>query len=486
MQPTTPYKDMQPGKSIELLTTFCHHRRVAPQVLTVTELTRRVKGLVEGTFPFVWVEGEISNLGVAPSGHVYFTLKDAGAQISAVMWRPVAGKLTFKIADGLQVVVTGNLSVYEKRGQYQIICTQLMPKGLGALQLAFEQLKKKLQAEGLFDPARKRPLPALPRRIGLVTSPTGAAIRDFLKIIGRRYPNIHIIINPVRVQGDGAAEEIAAAIDQFNALAVGRARPPGAPREDGQPGGLSLPVDVIIVTRGGGSLEDLWAFNEEVVARALARSRIPTVSAVGHEIDFTIADFVADLRAPTPSAAAELVVKSKDELLAGLAQYRKRLEKDLRYQISEARRRLAGCVLRHPAELVRQYQQQVDDLRHRLQQISLAAPRSRLETASEKFKLLSPQALVRNRRQQLLGDRQRFEAGWQRYRQNVRQRVVHAGAKLDLLSPKATLMRGYSITRTADGRIVKSVKAVKAGQSVTSIVLDGQFDSVVSSPPKPN
>jgi exodeoxyribonuclease VII large subunit len=325
-------------------------------------------------------------------------------------------------------------------------------------------LKKKLAAEGLFDPARKRPIPVLPRRIGLVTSPTGAAIRDFLNVIGRRYPNIHIIINPVRVQGDGAAEEIAAAIDVFNVLKL---------------------VDVIIVTRGGGSLEDLWAFNEEGVARALARSKIPTISAVGHEIDFTIADFVADLRAPTPSAAAELVVRAKDELLALLAQYRKRLDKDLRYEISEARRRLASCVLRHPAELVRQYQQQVDDLRHRLEQISLQPQRARLETASEKFRLLSPQALVRAWRQQLLGNHQRLEAGWQRYRQNVRQRVVHAGAKLELLSPKATLTRGYSITRTTEGQIVKSVKAVKAGQSVTSIVLDGQFESVVSSPSKP-
>jgi exodeoxyribonuclease VII large subunit len=435
-----------------------------PQVLTVTELTRRVKELVETNFPVVWVEGEISNLSVAPSGHVYFTLKDAGAQLSAVIWRTAAGKLTFKLADGLQVVASGNLSVYERRGQYQIIVSQLMPKGLGALQLAFEQLKKKLAAEGLFDPARKRPLPVLPRRIGLVTSPTGAAIRDFLNIIGRRYPNLHIIISPVRVQGDGAAEEIAAAVDEFNALNL---------------------VDVIIVTRGGGSLEDLWAFNEEIVARALARSKIPTISAVGHEIDFTIADFVADLRAPTPSAAAELVVKSKDEFVALLAQYRKRLDKDLRFQISEARRRLAGCVLRQPAELVRQFQQQLDDLRHRLRQTSLDAPRSRLETVSEKFRLLGPQALVRNWRQRLAGSEQRFEAGWQRCRQNVRQRLAHAGAKLELLSPKATLSRGYSITRTADGRIVKTVKTVNAGQTVSTIVLDGEFESVVSSAPKP-
>ncbi len=436
------------------------------QVLTVTELTRRVKELVEGKFPGVWVEGEISNLGVAPSGHVYFTLKDAGAQLSAVMWRPVAGKLTFKLVDGLQIVASGNLSIYEKRGQYQIIVSQLMPKGLGALQLAFDQLKKKLAAEGLFDSSRKKSIPVLPQRIGLVTSPTGAAIRDFLNIIGRRYPNLHIIINPVRVQGEGAAEEIAAAVDQFNILSL---------------------VDVIIVTRGGGSLEDLWAFNEEIVARSLARSRIPTISAVGHEIDFTIADFVADLRAPTPSAAAELVVKAKEEFLAVLRQQQQRLDKDLRFQISEARRRLADCVLRQPAELVRQYQQQVDDLRHRLGQgtgNALDAQRYRLETASEKFKLLSPQALVRNWRQQLLAGRQQFEAGWQRHRLSSRQRVVHAGAKLDLLSPKATLSRGYSITRMPDGRIVRTVKAVKSGNTITTMVLDGEFESVVTSPPK--
>ena len=432
-----------------------------PQVLTVTELTRRVKEIVEGNFLGVWVEGEISNLGVAPSGHVYFTLKDAGAQLSAVMWRPVAGKLTFKLADGLQVVASGNLSVYEKRGQYQIIVSQLMPKGLGALQLAFEQLKRKLAAEGLFEPARKKPIPVLPQRIGLVTSPAGAAIRDFLNIIGRRYPNLHIIINPVRVQGEGAAEEIAAAVDQFNTLNL---------------------VDVIIVTRGGGSLEDLWAFNEEIVARSLARSRIPTISAVGHEIDFTIADFVADLRAPTPSAAAELVVKAKDELQAVLLQYRRRIDNDLRFQISEARRRLAGCVLRQPAELIRQYQQQVDDLRHRLDQgtgNAVDAQRYRLETASEKFKLLSPQALVRNWRQQLLAGQQRFEAGWQRHRLSVRQRVGHASAKLDLLSPKSTLSRGYSITRTADGRIVRTVRTIKTGDEIRTTVNDGEFGSTV-------
>lgn len=416
------------------------------QVLTVSELTRRIKGTLEGQFPAVWVEGEISNFATAPSGHCYFTLKDANAQLSAVMFRGVAGKLSFKLADGLAVVARGDISVYERRGQYQLVVTQLQPKGLGALQLAFEQLKKKLAGEGLFDPARKKPLPVLPARIGLVTSPTGAAIRDFLKILGRRYPNRHVIINPVRVQGDGAAQEIAAAIDEFNALDL---------------------VDVIIVTRGGGSLEDLWAFNEEVVARALARSRLPTISAVGHEIDFTIADFVADLRAPTPSAAAELVVRAKDELQAELRQFQQRLDKDLRYQLSEARRRLAGCALRHPAELIRQYQQRVDDLAHRLRQATGTL-------------------FIRTQRQRVETYAHRLETARARHHRDSRQRLAALTGKLELLSPKSTLARGYSITQLPDGRVVKSVQGVRAGEAVTTMVLDGRFESVVSSAPPRN
>ena len=417
---------------------------VPNQVITVSELTRRIKAQLENTFPAVWIEGEISNLRIAESGHAYFTLKDANAQLSAVAFRSVAGRLGFKLADGIAVVAFGEISVYEKRGQYQLIVTQLLPKGLGALQLAFEQLKRKLAAEGLFETSRKKPLPVLPQRIGIVTSPAGAAIRDFLNIIGRRYPNLHIIINPVRVQGTGAAEEIAAAVDQFNTLNL---------------------VDVIIVTRGGGSLEDLWAFNEEIVARAIARSAIPTISAVGHEIDFTIADFVADLRAPTPSAAAELVVKSKGEFLDDLAQFQSRLNKDLRLQISEARRRLADCVLRHPVELIRQYRQQVDDLSHRL--------------------AMSPDAMLSRWQDRFATDTGQFNSVFARYRQDIRQRLAHAQSKLDLLSPKATLARGYSITRLADGgRLVRRTRDVATGAKVTTIVLDGEFDSVVSSPPK--
>lgn len=417
------------------------------RVLTVTDLTRRIKGLLEDKLPAVWVEGEISNFTASAAGHFYFTLKDAGAQLSVVIFRNVAGKLNAKLRDGMQVVAFGAVSVYEKRGNYQLIATQLMPKGLGALQLAFEELKQRLAKEGLFDPARKRALPVLPRRIGLVTSPRGAAIRDFLNIIGRRYPNIHIIINPVRVQGEGAAEEIAGAIDEFNAFRL---------------------VDVIIVTRGGGSLEDLWAFNEEVVARALARSRIPTISAVGHEIDFTISDFVADLRAPTPSAAAELVVRSKQEYANALAQFRRQLDKDLRLRVGECRQRLrelAGSdVLRRPAELIRQYQLQVDDLRHRLS--------------------LSPQSMVAAWRQRFDGRAEDLARRLDRYRQQVGHRLHTAQIKLELLSPKSTLQRGYSITRVAGtGEVVRSVSRVSAGTKVHTMVLDGDFDSVVSSPP---
>jgi exodeoxyribonuclease VII large subunit len=445
------------------------------KVLTVTELTRRVKSLLEGQFPSLWVEGEISNLGIAPSGHAYFTLKDANAQLSAVLFRGSANKLTFKLADGLQVLAFGEISVYERRGQYQIIVSQLMPKGLGALQLAFEQLKQKLAAEGLFETSRKKPIPVLPQRIGVVTSPTGAAIRDFLNIIGRRFPNIHIVINPVRVQGDGSAQEIAAAIDQFNAM-----------KKSGQ-----LSVDVLVITRGGGSLEDLWAFNEEVVARAIARSGIPIISAVGHEIDFTIADFAADLRAPTPSAAAELVVKAKGEYLTQLRQYQQRLNKDLRLGLGTARQRfteLAGSyVFRQPAELIRQYQQQVDDLGHRLKQATdntFETQRSKLMTASHKLKLLTPQTVVHSLRQRLDGQADRLDAELGRHRQENRHRLGTLSSKLDLLSPKSTLARGYSITTDLlTGRVVRSVSAVRPGINVSTKLLDGEFQSVVSSAP---
>jgi exodeoxyribonuclease VII large subunit len=443
------------------------------QVLSVTDLTRRVKDLLEEKFPGVWVEGEISNLRSPSSGHVYFTLKDANAQLAVVIFRGVATKVGFTLRDGLQVIAFGDVSVYERSGQYQLVARQLLPKGLGALQLAFEELKQRLAQEGLFDPARKRPIPVLPQHIGLVTSPAGAAIRDFLNIISRRFPNVHIVVNPVRVQGDGAGKEIAAAIDEFNAL---------------QAGGR-LPLDVLIITRGGGSLEDLWAFNEEVVARALARSKIPTISAVGHEIDFTISDFVADLRAPTPSAAAELVVKAKDEFARQITQYQARLQKDLRLRLAEARQRFStlasSYVFHRPAETIRQYQQQLDDCAHRLHRApgaTVAAHRGRWRTVAQKFKLLSPQAVLVSRRQQLGANEHRFQAARAHLMEAIHHRLGQASAKLEILSPNATLQRGYSITVVPEtGRIVRSVTHVQPGTTISTKVLDGAFGSVVSS-----
>jgi exodeoxyribonuclease VII large subunit len=263
------------------------------KIYSVTELSREIKGMLEGKFPDVWVTGEVSNFRAAGSGHLYFTLKDASAQLRAVCFRNQARYLKFKPQDGISVIARGRLSVYEARGEYQLLVEYLEPAGLGALQLAFEQLKAKLAAEGLFDPARKKPLPVLPRTVGIVTSPSGAAIRDILRVLRRRFPNMNALLYPVKVQGEGAAEEIAAGIAYFSKHSL---------------------ADVLIVGRGGGSLEDLWAFNEEPVARAIAASKIPIISAVGHETDFTIADFVADLRAPTPSAAAEMAVPDGAEL----------------------------------------------------------------------------------------------------------------------------------------------------------------------------
>ncbi|HXH07731.1 MAG TPA: exodeoxyribonuclease VII large subunit, partial [Vicinamibacterales bacterium] len=265
------------------------------RIYTVAELTREIGELLERRYVDVWVEGEISNCRAWNTGHLYFTLKDETAQIRAVMFRSAVRYLRFRPEDGLHVVARGRIAVYDPKGEYQLVCEHLEPQGYGARQVAFEQLKRRLQAEGLFEAARKRPLPALPRRIGIVTSLDGAAIRDILKVLRRRYPNLHVVIRPTRVQGDGAAADIARAIADM-----------------GRFGG----ADVIIVGRGGGSVEDLWAFNEEVVARAIAGAPVPVISAVGHEVDVTIADFVADVRAPTPSAAAEMVVARKDEYCA--------------------------------------------------------------------------------------------------------------------------------------------------------------------------
>ena len=412
------------------------------RVFSVTELTRLIRGAIEGQFRSVAVEGEVSNVRLPGSGHCYFTIKDAGAQIRAVIWRSGVRALAMTPRDGLKVRAWGDLTVYERDGSYQIVVRRLEEAGKGSLQAAFEALKRKLDAEGLFDAARKRPLPLLPRHIGIVTSPTGAAIRDILNILTRRFPNLHVVLAPARVQGEGAAAEIAAGIDLLNAR-----------------GG----IDAIIVGRGGGSLEDLWCFNEEVVARAVVRSAIPVISAVGHETDFTICDFVADLRAPTPSAAAELVVGRKEEFEATVAHSAKAMTRALRQAWQEARHRFAAAagsyVFREPGNAARVYRQRIDRL---AQQSRHLLERGLRET------------------------QQRADDLGLRLQHAVRLRVTTRAERLRGLerqvaayNPLAVLDRGYSIARRADGRIVRSAGDVKSGDTVTTRLARGEFTSEV-------
>jgi exodeoxyribonuclease VII large subunit len=377
-------------------------------IYTVRELTGEIKAVLEGGFSSIWVEGEISNFKHHTSGHMYFTLKDAEAQLRGVMFRGSNRLLKFQPQDGLAVVAFGALTVYERRGEYQLVVEALEPKGVGALMLAFEQLKARLEAEGLFDPARKRPLPRFPRKVGIITSPAGAAIRDMLTIIGRRFPGLAVLIHPVQVQGPGAAEEIAAALE-----AMGR-------RGD---------LDVLIVGRGGGSLEDLWAFNEEVVARAIAASPLPVVSAVGHETDVTIADFVADLRAPTPSAAAELVAAQRDEL---------------RLRVDDLSSRAAAGL----ARLLAQRREQLGGLERHLG-------------------LLSPAAYAARKGERLQGLSQRLHAWWELRQTRRREHLRRLAGTLEALSPLGILARGYSICFLLPGRtVLKAAEEAPVGAAV--------------------
>ena len=391
----------------------------AQKILTVTEITRKVKQLLEGGFTGVAVQGELSNFKRHTSGHLYFTLKDEGAQISGVMWRSRSAGLTFVPQDGMKVVVTGRLTVYEVRGVYQIDASSIRPLGIGELQIAFERLKQKLSAEGLFDAERKKPLPEFPERIGVVTSPTGAALQDMINILRRRFPCVQLILNPVRVQGAGAAEEIARAVDEFNAYGE---------------------VDVVIVGRGGGSLEDLWAFNEEVVARAIARSRIPVISAVGHEIDFTIADFVADLRAPTPSAAAELVVPDRRAILDILRDYWYRMHESIENRLKEhstaIRHLLTSYAMSRPVDLHRQLSQRLDEL----QKTMFVAAEHRVALTSATVDSLTH--------------------------------------RITALDPRRTLKRGYAIIRK-ENRIIGSRAPLRARDTIEVEFHDGTVQSTV-------
>ncbi|MEX0711020.1 MAG: exodeoxyribonuclease VII large subunit [Pirellulales bacterium] len=383
----------------------------ARRVLSVAELTAQVKDLLETSFPSVWVGGEISNLSRPRSGHCYLTLKDDRAQLRAVLWRTAAERLRFELQDGLEVVCQGDLELYAPRGTYQLVIRHIEPRGIGELELALRKLREKLAAEGLFDPARKRPLPRFPRKIAFVTSPSGAAVRDFLEVLRRRWRGVDVLIVPVRVQGTGAAAEIAAGIRLVHRLAD--------------------PVDVLVVGRGGGSLEDLWAFNEEAVVRAIHGSRIPVVSAVGHEIDVTLADLVADVRALTPSEAAERVVPASDDIAAALRSHQQRLLSALGRRATLIRTRLDWLAQRRA--LARPFQR-IRDLERRLDELSSRSARA-----------------VRRR--------------WQ----EARRRAAAGAARLESLSPLAVLGRGYSLThRLADGSLVRDGSQLTAGERIVT------------------
>jgi exodeoxyribonuclease VII large subunit len=441
----------------------CERARV---VFSVSDLTADIRNILEHAYTEVWVEAEISNCRLWNTGHLYFTLKDPGAQIKAVMFRSDVRTLRFKPEDGLHVVVRGRLSVYEPKGEYQIVCERMEPHGLGALQLAFDQLKRRLQAEGLFDAARKRPLPSLPRKIGIVTSLDGAAIRDIIKVLARRYPNAHLVIRPARVQGEGAAAEVAHGIRDI-------VRVPG--------------IDVVIVGRGGGSIEDLWAFNEEAVARAIVASPVPIISAVGHEVDVTIADFAADVRAPTPSAAAEMVVARKEDFCNHIERLSDRLSGAIRGALARLESRVhqlnrkpafagwsARLALRgrHCAETT-----------HALRHAARSSISRRLR-AYQVLRLQLEQFDLRRRlggvRARLVGVEGALRAAATHRHHRAEARLHTCAARLDSLSPLAVLGRGYAVvwdeSRT---HVIRNASDVRRGDTVRVTLSEGELQCEV-------
>ena len=450
------------------------------KVYSVAEFTTVVRRLLEKEFGQIWVSGEITNLRVQSSGHIYFTLKDASAQLSCVLFRGETDVDRSLLQDGRKVTVGGAVTVYDVRGQYQLRVTKLELQGVGALQAAFERLKQKLQAEGLFTQERKRPLPKYPQRIGLVTSPTGAAIMDVLHVVKRRNPSLEIVLAPCRVQGDGAASDIAGAIYALNEFHQAQS----------SIGGLSL--DLILVTRGGGSLEDLWAFNEEIVARAIFASELPIVSAVGHEIDFTISDFVADLRAATPSAAAELITEGVFSSCQFVAQAAARLkwlvQEQLDARLEELRRFGHRLKLLHPRRRLEISLQRVDELQGdlaRCARVSLRHQRHGLTRLAERLSRVRPGVVLENRRQNLVASRGLLGSVARRRVAELRARLDVVNAKLNLLGPEQTLARGYSITRdSATGRILRSRRDSKPGQRLNTRLADGEISSTVDASPE--
>jgi exodeoxyribonuclease VII large subunit len=438
--------------------------------LSVTELTMQVRGALESRFASVWVEGEISNFKAADSGHWYFTMKDEGAQLRATCFRGVNGRIRFRPSDGLRVRARGRLTVYEPRGEYEIAVEALDPVGAGALRVAFEQLRDRLAAEGLFAEELKRQLPLLPRRVALVTSPTGAALRDMLNILRRRTRTVHILFAPTRVQGEGASAEIVRAIELLNehhlrALAEGR---------DGDA------LDVIIVGRGGGSAEDLWSFNDERVARAIRASRVPVISAVGHETDFTIADFAADLRAPTPSAAAELVAAREDEIAATVRVLSRELLRALRLQLATARMRVQEAAMSQGFDDARaslhRARLRTEEAAHRLESLiarAAQAARRRAEALACRLQPARLGARVGEARTRFSIVRTARDAAIAARLEDARARLAVASASLDALSPLAVLKRGYALAEDERGRLVLDARQVREGDGVRLRLSEG-------------
>jgi exodeoxyribonuclease VII large subunit len=435
------------------------------RALTVSELTARIRDLLGRNFTDIWVEGEISNCREAQSGHIYFTLKDDRAQVRSVFFKQQQRGLKFRPEDGLHVTVRGSISVYEARGEYQIYVEHIEPVGLGALQLAFDQLKKRLEAEGLFSADRKKPLPILPSRIGLITSPRGAAVRDVVRILRRRFHNVHLTVYPVRVQGEGAALEIVKALKFFNQKKI---------------------VDVLILARGGGSLEDLWSFNEEIVARAIFASEIPVISGVGHETDFTIADFVADVRASTPSAAAELVVQTRREFDKHIADLRETLASLMRFRLLELSKRVhelsARRGFRRPLDLLRQQRQRADDLTSRL----ALGLRARLEHSRKRFVAAHLRIISFDFRQRIAAFRLRLERRaaelglrGERLLRAKRERLERLALQLQERSPLRVLERGYAIATDAAGQVLRSTDSVNLGDAVNIQLHRGRLSTEV-------
>lgn len=434
-------------------------------IWSVSELNRKIRDLLEEEIGYIWLSGEISNWRVAPSGHAYFTLKDAESELTSVMFRGYLQNIKFQPENGMEVLVFGQITVYERRGAHQIIVEQMEPKGVGALQLAFEQLKRKLEAEGLFDPAHKKKLPLLPKKIGIVTSPSGAAIRDILKVLSRRFANIHVILYPARVQGEEASLEIVAGIrylDQYG-------------------------VDVIIVGRGGGSIEDLWPFNEEIVVRAVYEAKTPIISAVGHEIDFTLTDFSADVRAPTPSAAAEMVIQDQTVLWdiiqtrkQKLFQCVKQISQHYRHRLELAQQRRGfqsvHNIIRDNLLCLMDYRKQMEDW----WEWEKEALHSRIQKAMYALQIMSPQLRIQTQKEKLDYIKKQLEQKINVTFQDRKSKFLYSTAKLDALSPLKVLGRGYALVwLEPEHKLVRSVQQLDAGKFVKMQFSDGTADAIV-------